>query len=162
MAQRNDDRTADEELAEPGDAIAMLEADHRRVRELFQQYLAAGDQHTQRQIAEHVFVELETHAQLEEMVFYPAFEEEADDAGKALVKEARAEHQEVKALIAALRSRAMDEAFDTQFRALMDNVEHHVQEEETDMFPDAEELLLERNAELAEAMEDLKKQLLAS
>jgi hemerythrin superfamily protein len=172
MAERNDDLRDNEELddsedliddddmAEPGDAIAMLEADHRKVRELFQQYLAAGDRKAQRQIAEQVFVELETHAQLEEMVFYPAFEEEADDAGKALVKEAREEHQEVKTLITALRGCEMGEEFDTKFHALMDDVEHHVQEEETEMFPDAEELLLDRSAELAEAMEDIKQQLL--
>jgi hemerythrin superfamily protein len=161
MAQRHD-ITENEDLAEPADAIEMLEADHRKVRELFQQYQAAGDLDAQRQIAEQVFVELETHAQLEEMVFYPAFEEEADEEGKALVKEAREEHQAVKTLIAALRERNMDEAFNTQFCELMENVEHHVQEEEADMFPEAEEILLDRSTELAEEMEDLKQQLLAS
>ena len=52
--------------------------------------------------------------------------------------------------------------FDDQFRELMDTVEHHVQEEETEMFPEAEELLEERNEELVEEMEDIKARLLAS
>jgi hemerythrin superfamily protein len=117
---------SDKDTGTPEEAIEMLKADHQKVRDLFQQYAAASDQNTQRQIADQVFVELETHAQLEEMVFYPAFEEEADEEGKHLVEEACQEHQEVKTLIAELRGREADEEFDTKFRELMDNVEHHV------------------------------------
>jgi hemerythrin superfamily protein len=96
------------------------------------------------------------------MVFYPAFEEEADEEGKHLVEEACQEHQEVKTLIAELRGREADEEFDTKFRELMDNVEHHVQEEESEMFPKAEEILAERNEELVDEMQEIKEQLLAS
>jgi hemerythrin superfamily protein len=142
--------------------VEMLEADHRKVEELFQQYEAAGDLDAQQQIAEQIFVELETHAQLEEMVFYPAFEEATDAEGKVLVKEAREEHQEVKTLIEDLRGLDDDDMFDVQFRELMDNVEQHVQEEESQMFPEAEEMLAARNEELVEEMEGIKKQLLAS
>jgi hemerythrin superfamily protein len=67
-------------------AVEMLEADHRKVRELFQQYEATGDLDAKQQLAEQIFVELETHAQLEEMVFYPAFEEAADAEGEELVE----------------------------------------------------------------------------
>ena len=143
-------------------AVEMLEADHRKVRELFQQYETIRDRGAQQQIAEQIFVELETHAQLEEMVFYPAFEEAADAEGKQLVGEARREHEHVKTLIAELRSLDDDDQFDDQVRALMDNVEHHVQEEEAEMFPMAEELLEERTEELAEDMQDIKARLLAS
>jgi hemerythrin superfamily protein len=143
-------------------AMEMLEADHRKVRELFQQYEAAGELDAKQQIAEQIFVELETHAQLEEMVFYPAFEEAADAEGKQLVGEARQEHEQVKTLIAQLRNLDDDEQFDDQFRELMDAVEHHVQEEEAEMFPMAEELLEERTEELAEEMQDIKARLLAS
>ena len=51
------------------DAIEMLRADHQRVRDLFQDYEEAQDQKAKRKIAQQVFVELETHAQLEENVF---------------------------------------------------------------------------------------------
>jgi hemerythrin superfamily protein len=156
MAMPNNDAGKSE------DAIEMLKADHQKVRELFQKYVAASDQHAKRQVADQVFVELETHAQLEEMVFYPAFEEAADDEGKQLVEEARQEHQKVKSLIAELRGLDADAAFDTKFRQLMDNVEHHVQEEETEIFPEAEEILAEDNEDLVDEMQEIKAQLLAS
>lgn len=154
--------TPDRDVGKSEDAIEMLKADHQKVRDLFQQYMAASDQNAKSQVAEQVFVELETHTQLEEMVFYPAFEEEADDEGKQLVEEARQEHQEVKDLIAELRGRNADEEFDSKFRELMENVEHHVQEEEAEMFPEAEEILAEQLDELMDEMQELKEQLLAS
>jgi hypothetical protein len=68
----------------------------------------------------------------------------------------------VKDLIAELRGRDADEAFDTAFRELMENVEHHVREEEAEMFPEAEEILAEQLDELMEEMQEVKEQLLAS
>jgi len=161
MADLNDDLTPNDD--QPQGAIDMLQADHRKVRTLFQRYQSTKDQAMKRRIAEQVFVELEVHAQLEEMVFYPAFAAAADAEGHALVEEARQEHQTVKALIADLRSMgANDEAFEMQFQDLMDDVELHVQEEETEMFPEAEEVLADENADLMEEMQEIKQQLLAS
>jgi iron-sulfur cluster repair protein YtfE (RIC family) len=80
--------------APPEDAIAMLQEDHRRVRDLFQEYEAAMDPRTKRELAEEVCTELETHAQLEEQIFYPAVQEESQE-GRALVQEAIQEHQKV-------------------------------------------------------------------
>ena len=68
----------------PADAIAMLKADHQRVRDLFAQYEAAENVETKRTLAAQVFRELETHAQLEENIFYPAVNEETEE-GPALV-----------------------------------------------------------------------------
>jgi hemerythrin superfamily protein len=159
MAQRNDDITTNDDLAQPTDAIEMLAADHRKVRALFQQYMATGDQDAQGVIAEQIFVALETHAQLEEMVFYPAFEAAADAEGHALVEEARQDHQEIKDRIAELRDGEAEEEFDAKFRELMDNVEAHVQEEEAEMFPQAAEMLAARNEELVEDMQEIKQRL---
>jgi iron-sulfur cluster repair protein YtfE (RIC family) len=115
---------------QPADAIAMLKADHQRVRDLFAQYEAAGNVETKRTLADQVFTELEMHAQLEENVFYPAVNEETDE-GPALVKESLAEHETVKNLIQELRGMQQDtDAFKAKFQELMDNVEHHVEEEE--------------------------------
>jgi hemerythrin superfamily protein len=97
MAKRND------QMGQPEDAIAMLKADHQRVRDLFQEYEAAQDQQAKRDIAEEAFVELEMHAQLEEQVFYPAVEDETDEQGQELVEESLQEHQAVKDLIEELR-----------------------------------------------------------
>jgi hemerythrin superfamily protein len=66
------------DTGQPEDAIEMLRADHQKVRELFQDYEQTQDQKAKRKIAQQVFVELETHAQLEENIFYPAFRQEAD------------------------------------------------------------------------------------
>lgn len=144
---------------QPEDAIELLKADHRKVKELFQKYENTSDQHTQQQIAAQVFTELEAHAQLEEMVFYPAFAQEADREGKQLVEEARQEHQTVKELIAEMRGLAVRDEFDARFRELMENVEHHVQEEEAEMFPQAEEELEEQLEDLRDEMQELKQQL---
>ena len=148
--------------APPQDAIAMLKEDHRRIRDLLQEYEAAMDPRTKRELAEEVCTELETHAQLEEQIFYPAVQEESQE-GRALVQEAIQEHQKVKDMIAALREMGPDsQAFDTKFRELMQNVEHHIEEEETEMFSLAEQELSEDLDDIKEEMQELKKDILAS
>jgi hemerythrin-like domain-containing protein len=157
MAKRND------QMGQPEDAIAMLKADHQRVRDLFQEYEAAQDQQAKRDIAEEAFVELEMHAQLEEQVFYPAVEDETDEQGQELVEERLQAHQTVKDLIQELREMGPDvKAFDAKFKELVRNVEHHVEEEESQMFPLAEDQLADEVEELMDEMQELKDQLLAS
>jgi hemerythrin-like domain-containing protein len=145
--------------AQPADAIAMLKADHQRVRDLFAQYEAADNVETKRTLAEQVFTELEMHAQLEENVFYPAVNEETEE-GPELVKESLSEHEAVKNLIQALRGMAHDtDEFDAKFQELIQNVEHHVEEEEAEMFPLAEEELAEDLTDMREEMQELKAEL---
>jgi hemerythrin-like domain-containing protein len=148
----------------PIDAIALLTADHQKVKELFARYAAAGEQTAKKKLAEQVFVELDTHAQLEETVFYPAFEQLADAEGKQLVAESLREHQAVKDLITALRALddEEDEAFAAKFQELMDSVDDHVEEEETELFPQAEEVLEEQLEDLRDEMQELKQQLTTS
>ena len=156
MAQRH------KKMGQPKDAIAMLKADHQRVRDLFQQYAATSNAEAKRTIAEEVFIELETHAQLEENIFYPAVNEETDE-GPELVKESLAEHETMKNLIQQLRDMGPHHGgFDPKFRELLQNVEHHVEEEETEMFPLAEEELEEDMKDLRDEMQELKAQILAS
>jgi hemerythrin-like domain-containing protein len=157
MAMRDND-------AEPfADAIEMLKADHQRVRDLFQQYEREGDPDSKRAVAAQVFVELETHAQLEEMVFYPAVAEETEEEGQQLVEEAQQEHQTVKELIAALRELEPDtQAFAATFHELQQHVAHHVAEEEQEMFPLAEVELQESMEDMADEMQTVKQQILAS
>jgi hemerythrin-like domain-containing protein len=156
MAQRN------KKMGQPKDAIAMLKADHQRVRDLFQQYEATRNVEAKGTIAEEVFIELETHAQLEENIFYPAVNEETDE-GPELVKESLAEHETMKNLIQQLRDIGPhNRGFDAKFRELLQNVEHHVEEEETEMFPLAEEELEEDMKDLRDEMQELKAQILAS
>jgi hemerythrin-like domain-containing protein len=160
MAQRQNAKR-DHEMNQPQDAIAMLRADHQRVRDLFQEYEAATDQQAKRDIAEEAFVELETHAQLEEQIFYPAVNEETEE-GPELVKEALEEHQTVKQLIQALRDASDFQGFDATFTALVRHIEHHVEEEESEMFPLAEVELEEDLDQLQEEMQELKQEIMAS
>ena len=148
--------------AQPADAIALLKADHQRVKDLFAQYESADNRETKRTLAEQVFTELEMHAQLEENVFYPAVNEETDE-GPELVKESLSEHETVKHLIQELRGMAHDtDAFDAKFQELIRNVEHHVEEEESEMFPLAEEEMEEELTELKDEMQELKADLQGS
>src|SRR4051812_12823174 len=87
MAPRNTTRSR------PKDAIAMLQADHDQVRQLFRASRTAKDPATQWELALHIFDELEVHAQLEEAVFYQAVEEETTSLGKRLVHASLEEHQ---------------------------------------------------------------------
>src|SRR5262245_50114206 len=148
--------------AQPADAIGMLKADHQRVKDLFAHYEAADNVATKRTLAEQVFVELETHTQLEETVFYPTVNEETDE-GPALVKDSLAAHETMKQLMQELQGMAQDtDAFDAKFHELIHNVEHHVEEEESEMFPLAEEELADDLDEMKEEMQELKADLQGS
>ena len=141
---------------QPADAIAMLKADHQRVRDLVSQYEATNNQATKRTLAAQVFLELETHAQLEENIFYPAVNEGTDE-GPDLVKDSVQEHETVHQLIQELQGMAHDtDAFDAKFQELMANVEHHVQEEEAAMFSLAEEKWADNREEMKDDMQELK------
>jgi hypothetical protein len=121
------------------------------------------DPATQWEIAQHIFDELDVHAQLEEVVFYQAVEEETTSLGKRLVHASLEEHQEALALIQDLRSLAPGcPEFDTTFQALVLTVEHHMTEEETEMFPLAEAEVGEDLQDLRDEMLHLKARLLAS
>ena len=157
MAPRNATRSR------PKNAIAMLRADHQKVRQLFRAYRTAKDQATQWEIALHIFDELEVHAQLEEVVFYQAVEEETTSLGKRLVHASLEEHQEALVLIQDLRSLAPGcPEFDNKFQALVLTVEHHMTEEEMEMFPLAEAEVGENLQDMRDEMLHIKAQLLAS
>jgi len=140
----------------------MLKADHQRVKDLFAQFEAADNVDTKRTLAEQVFVELETHAQLEETVFYPTVNEETDE-GPALVKDSLAAHETMKQLMQELRGMPYDtDTFDAKFQELIQNVAHHVEEEESEMFPLAEAELAEDLTEMKDEMQELKADLQGS
>jgi len=141
---------------QPDDAIAILTADHRQVRALFQQYADTPDPYLKQIIAEHVFAELTLHMLLEETVFYPAFAEQADEEGKQLVSEALQDHQQLRDLIATLQDVAEDEVFETRFHALRDHVEQHVEDEETTMFPQAAQVLATHWEEITVLLQERK------
>jgi iron-sulfur cluster repair protein YtfE (RIC family) len=145
------------------DALDLLKADHRQVEDLFAQYQHATDFPTQHQIATQVFQELELHAQVEEQVFYPAFEARAGKKGTQLVADSRLEHEAVRELMIEMRHLDITDAeFEAKFQKLMHDVQHHIAQEENEMFPEATQILADQLTDLRDEMVALKNQLTTS
>ncbi len=118
------------------DATALLRADHKRVGELFAEYEKTGSTSKKKALVSRICAELTVHAQVEEEIFYPAVKVALKD--KELVPEATVEHTTLKALIAQVEGVEPDgEMFDAKIKVLSEYVEHHVKEEENEMFPKA-------------------------
>jgi len=147
----------------PIDAISMLKADHRTVHDLFAKYESAGDGSTKHLIAEQVFTELDLHAQLEENVFYPAYEERTGKNGTQLVADSRLEHEQVRELMLEMRGLDLaEEEFEAKFHELMHTVRHHIDAEENEMFPEAEQILADQLEDLMDEMVELKHRLMTA
>jgi len=126
------------------DAVALIKADHREVEQLFREFEEAGDRayKTKQDLVAKIIQELEVHATIEEEIYYPAVEAKAKKDGKELVAEAVEEHHVVKVLLGELATMsAEDEAFDAKVTVLMENVRHHVEEEEEELLPQSEKIL---------------------
>ena len=138
------------------DAITRLVDDHREVEQMFQQYeTAVGGQ--KKDLVERITTELSKHAAVEEQYLYP-LTEEAVAGGADLASESLDEHQTMKNLLAELEDMdAATSAYDTKVHALMDEVRHHVEEEEGELFPKLRAAVgPDRLAELGEKMEKAK------
>lgn len=140
--------------------VELIKMDHEQVNNLFQEYETAADSEKQA-IANKIMTELEIHAKIEEEIFYPAFRKKADKEGKELVSEALEEHKGMKELIKELKElESDDESFDEKLQELKEEVTHHVEEEESEMLPMAEEDLADKLDQLGSEMEQRKQDLM--
>ena len=132
------------------DAVALIKADHRKVEQLFSEFEEAGDRAYRTK-----------QATIEEETYYPAVEAKARKDGRELVAEAVEEHHVVKVLLGELAGMsAEDDAFDAKVTVLMENVRHHVEEEESELLPQSEDVLGEDElARLGAEMAVRKRQL---
>jgi len=147
------------------DAIQMLTDDHSKVKELFKEYEGAGENAHQmkRGIVEKVFQELEVHTKVEEEIFYPAYTGKADEEGQDLVRESLEEHHVVDVLMREMKRLKPDNPeHEAKFKVVMENVKHHAEEEEKEMFPDARKKLGDELSRLGDRMERRKGELLAA
>jgi len=142
----------------------MIKEDHRRVESLYQDYQRLdGQPAEQRPVVEHICHELETHAKLEEDIFYPAVQARVREDGPDLVEEAIKEHKEMKRLIGQLQSGGLaDTDYNKTVHQLMRGVQHHVHEEEEEMLPRAEQQLGTTIEQLGTQMQQRKQELLAA
>jgi hemerythrin superfamily protein len=133
------------------DAFNLLKTDHRKVEELFSELESARGQAKLR-VFEQIKTELDLHAELEEKLFYPALEKPEQTHDLAL--EAYEEHAVVKNLLRQLsRGKTADDEWQAQVKVLQENVEHHVEEEENELFKKAKSVLSrEEIDELGELM----------
>ncbi len=137
-SQHDDMEEREMEEGEGGeDVFEMLKTDHRHVQDLFTKFEDA-DKRARASIADETLTALEVHAALEEELVYPAIAEVIDD--EEVVNEAKEEHHVAKLLIKELRKMdAEDEGFSTKFKVLGELVGHHIEDEEGEMFPQAQE-----------------------
>lgn len=150
------------------DAVRLLTTDHREVHALCENYQKlAGrkdrpDPEQRQLLAMEICVLLTVHTRIEEELLYPAARQALGEEGADLLDEAEVEHAGAKKLIRELKAmQAEDELFDAKVKVLGEQVDHHVQEEERELFP-----LLRRSGldldELGARLEARRRELMAS
>lgn len=136
------------------DAITLLKSQHDEVESLFSKYEKAKDVHAKQATFNVIADNLAAHATIEEKLFYPAvYIGEIKDE----LKEAVEEHLAAKRVIADLLPMTpSDPNFDAKVKVLQEQIEHHVEEEEGELFPNVRKLMPKRELEaLGEAMEQM-------
>jgi hemerythrin superfamily protein len=144
------------------DALELLTADHNRVRGLFARFQAAegaNDAQAAR-LAAKIFEELEIHTKIEEEIFYPTITKLNDEIHE-MVTEGIEEHHVVDSLMAEVRGLTpSDEEWAAKMKVLIENVEHHAEEEEQEMFPKVRSATnADARADLGQRLEAMKAQL---
>jgi hemerythrin-like domain-containing protein len=140
------------------DAISLLEADHKEVKKM----LAEGEKTTERaeKTRTTVFAELKAamvlHERIEEEIFYPALKEHPK--AKDIVLEAFEEHHVVDDIMGELeQTDVTDEKWAAKFKVMKENIEHHIEEEEGEMFKSARQVFDDGELEdLGAKMQELK------
>jgi hemerythrin superfamily protein len=136
-------------------ATGLLEKQHREVETLFAEALGTEEARTRRNAMNQIIEKLTMHTQIEETLFYPAVRGIDTEEAKDMVLEAYEEHHVVKMILKELpKLDPKADNFEAKMTVLKEMVEHHVDEEEKEMFPMAERKLgAERSRALAEAMQ---------
>lgn len=140
-------------------AVKLLKQDHRAVAEALEEFESAA--HDEKEsIARRICKMLTVHAQIEEELLYPAARDALDSEDAHLVAEARVEHASVKDLIQQIEDREqIDEQYEAKVCVLGEYVQHHVSEEEHEIFPRLERSSLDLDA-LGERLEERKRELM--
>jgi len=137
------------------DATQLLKKDHKEVKALFKEFERAGGWAAKKKpLVAQICRALTVHAQVEEELVYPLLKEFRSQEMKDLIAEATEEHQVAKTLIEELSTLAPDdEQYDAKVTVLGEYVQHHVKEEEQEIFPKARKnLSAKRLKELGEAI----------
>lgn len=145
-------------------ALTMLTGDHRAVQKLFKAFEKRdrGDEAACIEIVETACVELKVHAIIEEEIFYPAVRSKLGDEGESLLYEAAVEHEVAELLIDRLGEiEPADPEYIATFTVLAEYVQHHIKDEEKQLFPRVRKLKELDLEELGAEMQARKDELLA-
>jgi hemerythrin superfamily protein len=141
-------------------AIELLKQQHQQVNELFSKFERAseGAEKTRERLCQQIGDALAVHATIEEKVFYPESKQENTEE---LLRESVEEHLSIKKLLAAIMESDLDDPqFDAKVQVLKEQVEHHVEEEEKELFPlVAEACSREELEDMGQRMQDLAEEL---
>ncbi|WP_018348503.1 hemerythrin domain-containing protein [Longispora albida] len=138
------------------DGIVLLKDDHKLVERLFKEFEKTKDTATpaaKKKLVDSICTELVTHAYIEETIFYPAAREQVPETEEHVLESVE-EHHVVAWLLSEVRNLdPSDETFDAKTTVLIENVRHHVEEEEKEWFPKVRKALgRNRLVELGEEM----------
>jgi hemerythrin superfamily protein len=125
--------------SEEPEVLTLLKADHTQVKKLFREFeeTLEADRAQAREMSQQILTELSLHAEMEEQIIYPLLK----GADEKLFYQAQEEHQVAKTLISELKELEVAEpAFQAKMLVLRANVEHHIQEEEREIFDQLREL----------------------
>jgi len=135
-------------------ATDLLKRQHREVEALFKKVEKTEDGRERRRLLDQITQKLEMHTRIEEEIFYPAMRELPTKKAEEMVNEAYEEHHVVKLVLAELpQVDVEDERFDAKMTVLSELIEHHVEEEEDEMFKSAQKLGPEKLEELGAEMQ---------
>jgi hemerythrin superfamily protein len=127
------------------DAVTLLMADHKKVKGLFKEFENAGSDARKAELVATICKELEVHMQIEEEIFYPSVKQALQD--HEMVPEGEVEHASVKDLIAQVKGvKPGGDTYDARVKVMGELIEHHVKDEETEMFPAAKKSKLDMDA----------------
>jgi iron-sulfur cluster repair protein YtfE (RIC family) len=141
------------------DAISLLKQDHQKVRQMLKRLVSDGTE----ELLDQIENELKVHTQIEEEIFYPAFKDAIQsEKDEHIYHEALEEHHVVDLVLPEIKSSSEgSEQFDAKAKVLKDIVEHHAEEEETEMFPKARKAMgAARLRELGEELKQRKEELM--
>ncbi len=130
------------------DAFELLKNDHDKVSEIFEKLEPTTEraEKTRTELFGKLKEELDIHAHIEETILYPVLKREAET--RAITFEGLEEHHVVKILLGELAAMSVDtEEWTAKLKVLKENVEHHVEEEESEMFRDARKILSKEQIE---------------
>ena len=127
------------------DALSLLMEDHKKVQKIFKDFEKSKDEMdegTKAEMVRRACTELKIHTTIEEEIFYPALRDAIED--EDLIDEAEVEHASAKQMIDELEHmQPSDELYDAKFTVLGEYVNHHIKEEQNEIFPEVKKAKLD-------------------